>query len=97
MRSLRLKDPDAPLPGRYPFSLPWVKEGFELTLVEPVTILMGENGSGKSTLLEAIAALAGFATSGGGNWAGGDLSLEAEDAETLAASMLAGWLAYDDS
>ncbi|AXI41327.1 AAA family ATPase [Sulfitobacter sp. SK011] len=74
-----------------------MKEGFELTLVEPVTILMGENGSGKSTLLEAIVVPAGFATSGGGNWAGGDLSLEAEDAETLAASMLAGWLAYDDS
>jgi predicted ATPase len=90
---VRLKDPDAPLPGRYPFSLPWVKEGFELTFVEPVTILMGENGSGKSTLLEAIAALAGFATSGGGNWAGGDLSHKAEDAEALAASMLAGWLA----
>lgn len=92
LRSVHLADPDAEVPDRYPFDLPWVTEDFELTFEQPVTILMGENGSGKSTLLEAIAALAGFSTGGGGNWAGGDPSPDAVDAEALAAVMVAGWL-----
>ena len=53
---------------------------------------MGENGSGKSTLLEALAALAGFTTSGGGAWAGADASREARDSEALAARLRASWL-----
>lgn len=80
------------LPARYPFDLPWVTPEFELELEQPVTVLMGENGSGKSTLLEAIAALAGFPTGGGGHWAGGAPSAEARDAEALAAHLVAGWL-----
>lgn len=92
LRSLRMKDGDAVLPGGYPFSLPWVDAEFELMLDQPVTILMGENGSGKSTLLEAIAVLAGFSTSGGGNWTGGAVSPDAADAEALAAHLVGGWL-----
>ena len=45
-------------PGRWPFTLPVVKQliadgGFEIPA--GVTILVGENGSGKSTLIEALA------------------------------------------
>ena len=92
LRMLRLRDEDAQLPERYPFNLPWLSQDFELAFERPVTILMGENGTGKSTLLEAIAAVAGFNTSGGGSWAGGDLSAEAGNAEALAACLQAGWL-----
>lgn len=92
LRSLRMRDGAATLPPGYPFALPWVSPEFELSLEEPVTILIGENGSGKSTLLEAIAALAGFQTGGGGKWAGGDLDSGAADAEALAAHLVAGWL-----
>ena len=52
-------------PGLHPFDLPIVRDGFELSITTPVTILVGENGSGKSTLLEAIAWSAGFAAQGG--------------------------------
>ncbi|MEX0338114.1 MAG: AAA family ATPase [Arenibacterium sp.] len=90
-----LDDPDADLPDKYPFSLPWLTPDFEFEISEPVTILTGENGSGKSTLLEALAALAGFHTSGGGAWAGQgglDPSREPDDAAALAARLRAGWL-----
>ena len=87
-----MKDEGAGLPGGYPFTLPWVTPDFELEFEEPVTILMGENGSGKSTLLEAIAALAGFSTEGGGKWAVGDLQEDADNAEALAAHLRGGWL-----
>ena len=92
LRSLRMKDVGAGLPGGYPFDLPWVTPEFELAFEEPVTILMGENGSGKSTLLEAIAALAGFSTAGGGKWSSGPLDESAADAEALAAHLVGGWL-----
>ena len=51
----------------YPFNLPWLtKPGFELEFTEPVTIIAGENGTGKSTLIEAIAAISGYDSAGGG-------------------------------
>lgn len=50
----------------YPFSLPWLVEGWSLDFDTPVTILVGENGTGKSTLVEALAALAGYDEAGGG-------------------------------
>lgn len=48
-----------------PFSLPAVRELFDLSFHPSVTYLVGENGSGKSTLLEAIAITAGFNAEGG--------------------------------
>lgn len=50
----------------YPFSIPFIKKGFELAFDKPLTIIVGENGSGKSTILEGIAALAGYDDAGGG-------------------------------
>lgn len=54
--------------GRYPFTLPVVREldragGLELD--RRVTFLVGDNGTGKSTLVEAIAVAAGFNPEGG--------------------------------
>jgi predicted ATPase len=51
--------------GEYPFSLPLLRNGFELSFTRPVTIIVGENGSGKSTVLEALAGGCGFNVSGG--------------------------------
>ena len=50
----------------YPFCLPFLRDDFELSLDQPITIIVGENGTGKSTLLEGIAVLAGFDEAGGG-------------------------------
>ncbi|MBV9457309.1 MAG: AAA family ATPase [Bradyrhizobium sp.] len=50
----------------YPFCLPFLQDGFELSFERAITIIAGENGTGKSTLLEGIAALAGFDSGGGG-------------------------------
>ena len=44
-----------PTDQRYPFNIPVLQDGLDLTLRRPVTLFVGENGSGKSTLLEAIA------------------------------------------
>jgi predicted ATPase len=53
--------------NRYPLSLPIIAAGgIDIAFERPVTILVGENGSGKSTILEAIAHMAGFSESGGG-------------------------------
>jgi predicted ATPase len=50
----------------YPFCLPFLGDGFELSFERAITIIVGENGTGKSTLLEGIAALAGYDGAGGG-------------------------------
>jgi energy-coupling factor transporter ATP-binding protein EcfA2 len=50
----------------YPFCLPFLSDGFELSFESAITIIVGENGTGKSTLLEGIAVLAGFDEGGGG-------------------------------
>ena len=51
--------------GRYPFSIPAVKNLDRVVLHPRVTFFVGENGSGKSTLVEAIAVAAGFNAEGG--------------------------------
>lgn len=49
--------PDAAIDaGRYPWSLPLVRDLDTLEFTTPITFLVGENGSGKSTLLEGMAA-----------------------------------------
>jgi predicted ATPase len=50
----------------YPFCLPFLGDGFELSFESAITIIVGENGTGKSTLLEGIAVLAGYDEAGGG-------------------------------
>lgn len=55
-----------PRSQRFPFSIPWIHQEFELRFPNAVTFLVGENGSGKSTLIEAIASLCGYPVSGGG-------------------------------
>jgi predicted ATPase len=50
----------------YPFCLPFLCEGFEISFEQAITIIVGENGTGKSTLLEGIAVLAGYDEAGGG-------------------------------
>ena len=85
----RVSDPEA-----YPFCLPFLAKGFEVSFDHAITIIVGENGVGKSTLLEGIAALAGYDQAGGGKGympvdhsgamdvSGGDLSK----------ALRAGWL-----
>lgn len=51
--------------GRYPFSIPAVRELDALEFAPEVTFFVGENGSGKSTLMEAIAVALGFNAEGG--------------------------------
>ena len=51
--------------GRYPFSIPAVREMGTLTLHRDVTFFVGENGAGKSTMLEAIAVAMGLPAEGG--------------------------------
>lgn len=92
LRSVRLES----APARrdvYPFTLPWLGDGFELDFCQPVTIVVGENGSGKSTLIEALAALIGFPRTGGGAWAGTSTA-PADDAGAgaLAQHLRPGWL-----
>jgi predicted ATPase len=49
--------PDAAIDaGRFPWTLPLVRDLDGLELTKPITFLVGENGSGKSTLLEGMAA-----------------------------------------
>jgi predicted ATPase len=52
-------------PDIYPFTIPLLSGGLDLTFKTPVTFLVGENGSGKSTLLEAMAWALGFNAQGG--------------------------------
>ncbi|MFN8634700.1 MAG: AAA family ATPase [Chloroflexota bacterium] len=51
--------------GRYPFSVPAIRDLHVLDLHPHVTFFVGENGVGKSTLIEAVAVAAGFNTEGG--------------------------------
>jgi predicted ATPase len=55
LASLRRRPEYSRDPGRFPWSLPVVRDLDELAFAAPVTFLVGENGSGKSTLLEGIA------------------------------------------
>ena len=53
--------------GRYPFTIPAVRNLTELAFTTPVTFFVGANGSGKSTLLEAIACAVGSIPVGSDN------------------------------
>lgn len=79
----------------YPFSLPIVQcGGIDLRFERSITVIVGENGSGKSTLLEAIATMAGFSESGGGQGmaAVGRSFVSGEDAGRLGDRLKAAWL-----
>ena len=65
IRSVVLKRDEISDFGRYPFSIPAIRDLKKLDLHAGVTLLAGENGSGKSTLIEAIAVAAGFNAEGG--------------------------------
>lgn len=78
----------------YPFCLPFLAEGFELSFDRAITIIVGENGSGKSTLLEGIASLAGYDDAGGGK---GYRAVDHSSARetmggALGQALRAGWL-----
>ena len=49
----------------FPFSLSIFKNGVDVELHKPLTIICGENGSGKSTFIETIAHICGFNLLGG--------------------------------
>lgn len=66
LRRVWLEPTEVPDPEAYPFCLPFLAKGFELSFDQRITIIVGENGVGKSTLLEGIAALAGYDPAGGG-------------------------------
>jgi len=51
--------------GEFPGNLPFVRT-LDVAFTSTVTFFVGENGSGKSTVMEAIAALCGLPTGGGG-------------------------------
>jgi predicted ATPase len=82
-------DPDA-----YPFCLPFLQDGFDLSFEKSITVIVGENGTGKSTLLEGIAALAGYDEAGGGKgYAPVDHSEAVEVmGGSLARALRASWL-----
>jgi len=85
----RVANPDA-----YPFCLPFLRDGFELSFERAITVIVGENGTGKSTLLEGIAVLAGYNDAGGGK---GYMSVDHSDAVEvmggkLSDALRAGWL-----
>jgi predicted ATPase len=85
----RVPDLDA-----YPFCLPFLRDGFELSFDCAITIIVGENGTGKSTLLEGIAGLAGFDPAGGRK---GHSAVNHSDAlevmgDELAMALRAAWL-----
>jgi len=66
LRRLWLDQSHVPDPEAYPFCMPFLRDGFELSFDRAITIIVGENGTGKSTLLEGIAVLAGYDEAGGG-------------------------------
>jgi predicted ATPase len=85
----RVGDPEA-----YPFCLPFLRDGFELSFDRAITVIVGENGTGKSTLLEGIAVLAGYNDAGGGK---GYMTVDHSDAlevmgGELSHALRAAWL-----
>src|SRR5215471_10857288 len=66
LRRLWLDPARVPDREAYPFCLPFLRDGFDLSFNRAITIIVGENGTGKSTLLEGIAVLAGYDEAGGG-------------------------------
>jgi predicted ATPase len=89
LESDRVSDPEA-----YPFCLPFLAKGFNLSFDSAITIIVGENGAGKSTLLEGIAVLAGYDEAGGGK---GYRPVDHSNARetmggTLSTALRASWL-----
>jgi predicted ATPase len=89
-------DPERVPAGKtgYPFNLPLLRGGLDLSFDSPITVFVGENGTGKSTLLEAIAAFAGYDEAGGGK---GYMPVDHSQAVetmggTLARALRASWL-----
>lgn len=84
----RIEDRDA-----YPFCLPIFRDEFDQSFDAAVTIVVGENGTGKSTILEGIAALAGFASTGGRKGFqdidGGGIEISGDE---LASALRASWV-----
>lgn len=78
----------------YPFVLPLLRDGFELSFDKAITIIVGENGTGKSTLLEGIAVMAGYDDAGGGKgYRPVDHSRALEEmGGSLASALRASWL-----
>jgi predicted ATPase len=62
---LHLERESVPSFDDFPFSVPSIRELYELEFPKPVTFLVGENGSGKSTIIEALAVASGFSEEGG--------------------------------
>lgn len=65
LREVSLKREEIQDYRQYPFSIPAVRQLYQLQFHPDVTFLVGENGTGKSTLLEAIAVASGFNPEGG--------------------------------
>lgn len=88
-------DPDRiPAERGYPFSLPFLGDGFEIAFDHAITIIVGENGTGKSTILEAVAELSGYDQAGGGKGyrpVDHSRALETTGA-SLGAALRASWL-----
>ncbi|MCF7687826.1 MAG: AAA family ATPase [Cephaloticoccus sp.] len=75
--------------GRYPFTVPALRDLDQIEFAMPVTFFVGENGSGKSTLLEALALKAKLPLATGMPLAK-DPTLEA--VEPLAKALRLSWL-----
>jgi predicted ATPase len=94
LRRLWLDQSRVPDPEAYPFCLPFLRNGFDLSFDRAITVIVGENGTGKSTLLEGIAVLAGYNDAGGGK---GYMTVDHSDAlevmgGKLSDALRAGWL-----
>ena len=94
LRRLWLDQSRVPDPEAYPFCLPFLHDGFDLSFERAITVIVGENGTGKSTLLEGIAVLAGYNDAGGGK---GYMTVDHSDAlevmgGKLSDALRAGWL-----
>lgn len=72
----------------YPLDLPVFRNGLDLQLKTPITIIVGANGSGKSTLLEGLASSCGFSLSGGSK----NIAHLASEKEKLSQYLRLSWL-----
>ncbi|HWX84650.1 MAG TPA: AAA family ATPase [Xanthobacteraceae bacterium] len=87
LRNIRLRD--VPSDNAYPLNIALARNGFDLELDRPVTILCGENGTGKSTLIEAIAINCGFSITGGNR--NHNIEKQVSDVEPLLRFMKFSW------
>jgi predicted ATPase len=94
LRRVWLDEERIPRRDRYPFNLPLLRDGLDLTFDSAITVIVGENGTGKSTILEGIASFAGYDDAGGGKgYAPVDHSHALEVmGGSLAGALRASWL-----